>query len=77
MISVTHFSGIFNIGVTATDSSTLGAYQVESAASATALVNTAASANTAINALVTASADYTVSGSFGSTSVIVYAGSDA
>ena len=68
---------VFNIGVTATDSSTLGAYQVESAASATALVASATAANTAINALVTASADYTVSGSFGSTTVKVDAGADA
>ena len=51
---------MFNIGVTATDSSTLGAYELESAASITAFRNTAASANTAINAMVTASADYTV-----------------
>ena len=43
---------MFNIGVTATDSSTLGAYELESAeAYATALVGTACSAKTAINAL--------------------------
>jgi flagellin len=68
---------VFNIGVTATDSTTLGAYQIESAASATAAAATAASADAKINALVTASADYVVKGSFGSTTVKVDGGADA
>ena len=39
---------VFNVGVTATDSTTLGAYQLESKASAAALATTAAAANTAL-----------------------------
>jgi len=68
---------VFNIGVTSTDTTTLGAYQIESAASATAAAATAASADAKINALVTASADYVVAGSFGSTTVKVDGGADA
>ena len=70
---------VFNIGVTATDSSTLGAYELESVAEITASSGTA-SAAAATSALTTAladAADYTVKGSFGSATVKVDAGADA
>ena len=68
---------VFNIGVTATDSTTLGAFQIESQAEATSAAASATTADAKINALVTASADYVVKGSFGETTVKVDAGADA
>ena len=70
---------VFNIGVTATDSSTLGAYELESTAETTASSGTAtaAAAKTALTALLADAADYTVKGSFGSATVKVDAGADA
>ena len=69
---------VFNIGVTATDSTTLGAYQMESIAehnvSAVATAALAISANTA---LIAAAGNYTVKGSFGSSTVNIAAGDDA
>ena len=69
---------VFNIGVTATDSSTLGAYELES----TAEINTsakasAADAKTQLTGLLSSAADYTVKGSFGSADIKVDAGADA
>ena len=70
---------VFNIGVTATDSSTLGAYELESTAEITASSGTAnaAAAKTALTALLNDAADYTVKGSFGEATVKVDAGADA
>ena len=68
---------VFNIGVTATDSSTLGAFEIESQAEATSAAASATTADAKINALVTASADYVVKGSFGETTVKVDGGADA
>ena len=70
---------VFNIGVTATDSSTLGAYELESTAELTNTsgVATAAAAKTALTALLNDAADYTVKGSFGEATVKVDAGADA
>ena len=68
---------VFNIGVTATDSSTLGAYELESKSEATSATASATTADAKINALVTASADYTVKGSFGSAEIKVDGGADA
>ena len=70
---------VFNIGVTATDSSTLGAYELESTAEITNSSGTAdaAAAKTALTALLSSAADYTVKGSFGEATVKVDAGADA
>ncbi len=68
---------VFNIGVTSSDSSTLGAYELNSGASATAAVATSAAAVTALEALVVDAADYSVAGSFGTETVKVGAGASA
>ena len=69
---------VFNIGVTSTDAATLGAYQMESLAEHNATATaTAAAAVTAATALIDAGGDYTVKGSFGSTTVNIAAGDDA
>jgi len=69
---------VFNIGVTATDSSTLGAYELESTAEITTSAKaTAAAAKTALTGMLSSAADYTVKGSFGSATVKVDAGADA
>ncbi|MFL2814981.1 MAG: flagellin [Candidatus Puniceispirillales bacterium] len=69
---------VFNIGVTSTDAATLGAYQMESLAEHnTAAAADAAAAVTLSDALINVAANYTVKGSFGSTTVNVAAGDDA
>ena len=69
---------VFNIGVTSTDAATLGAYQMESLAEHNALATAdAAAAVTASDLLINVGANYTVKGSFGSTTVNVAAGDDA
>ena len=69
---------VFNIGVTATDSSTLGAYELESTAEITTSAKAdAAAAKTALTAMLSSAADYTVKGSFGEATVKVDAGADA
>ena len=63
----------------ATDSSTLGAYQINSTDESVPVqgVNTHALAKTALNALYSADADYKLSGTFGTYTASVDAGADA
>ena len=67
---------VFRIGIAATDSATLGAFQTNSANEAVSSTS-AATAKSALNALFAAAADYTVKGSFGTTTAQVDAGADA
>jgi len=69
---------VFNIGVTATDSTTLGAYELESLSEHLGTtVASSAAAVAAATALINVGANYTVAGSFGSTTVNVADGDDA
>ena len=69
---------VFNIGVTSTDTTTLGAFQLESLAEHNAAATASATAAvTASDLLINVGANYSVSGSFGSTTVNVAAGDDA
>ena len=76
---------VFRLGVTATDSTTLGAYEMNTAVEASGVnaanvsgaEGTHASAVTAINAKFDAAADYVVKGSFGTKTASVDAGADA
>jgi len=69
---------VFNIGVTSTDTTTLGAFQLESLAEHNAAATASATAAvTASDLLINVAANYTVKGSFGSTTVNVAAGDDA
>jgi flagellin len=70
-------SQTISIGVENADNNTLGAYQIESADESVGRVGSAASAATALNALVTATADYTVQGFFGTKTASIDAGADA
>jgi flagellin len=67
---------VFRIGISSTDSATLGAFQTNSANEAVSSTS-AATAKSALNALFAAAADYTVKGSFGTTTASVDAGADA
>ena len=69
---------VLRLGVAATDSGTLGTYQIKSTnESLASSVNTHALAVSGLDALVTASADYVVNGSFGTVTATVDAGADA
>ena len=69
---------VLRLGVAATDSGTLGTYQINSTnESLSTSVASAGAAVTGLNALVTATADYTVKGSFGTLTATVDAGADA
>ena len=67
---------VFRLGVSSTDSSTLGAFQSNSANEAVSSTS-AATAKSALNLLFSGAADYTVKGSFGTTTASVDAGADA
>jgi flagellin len=67
---------VFRIGISSTDSATLGAFQTNSANEAVSSTS-AATAKSALNAQFAAAADYTVKGSFGTTTASVDAGADA
>ena len=70
---------VFRLGVSSTDASTLGAFQLSSVTESMdpAAEDTHASAITAFAALFHADADYTVKGSFGTATASVAAGADA
>ena len=64
-------------GVASSDTATLGAYQLTSLASATAVAATHAAAETLATALIHVDADYVMSGSFGTVTASVDAGATA
>ena len=68
---------VLRLGVSATDSTKLGAYQLDSVDESVAPANTHALAKSALNAVYSASADYTVKGTFGTFTASVDAGADA
>ena len=68
---------VFRLGVSATDSATLGAFQQSSTVEATSAVDTHALAVAGMTALFEDAADYTVKGSFGTATASVAAGADA
>ncbi len=68
---------VLRLGVSATDSTKLGAYQLDSVDESVAPDDTHASAKTALNALFDATADYVVKGTFGTYTASVDAGADA
>ena len=68
---------VLRLGVSATDSTKLGAFQLDSVDASIASDDTHTSAKTALNALYSASADYTVKGTFGTFTASVDAGADA
>ena len=68
---------VLRLGVRATDSTKLGAYQLDTIDESVAPDDTHASAKTALNALFDATADYVVKGTFGTFTASVDAGADA
>ena len=68
---------VLRLGVSATDSTKLGAYQLDTVDESIAPDDTHASAKTALNALFDATADYVVKGTFGTYTASVDAGADA
>ena len=68
---------VFRLGVSATDSATLGAFQRSSVVEATAASDTHAKAVSAMTATFADAADYTIKGSFGTATASVAAGADA
>jgi flagellin len=76
---------VFRLGVSATDSTTLGSFEMQSLTEASAVdaalvmggSTSHANAASALNALYSAAADYTVKGSFGTETASVDAGADA
>ena len=68
---------VFELGVSATDAATLGAYQRNSAVEATAASDTHAKAVSAMTTTFADLADYAVKGSFGTATASVAAGADA
>ena len=68
---------VFRLGVSSTDSATLGAFQVTSAVETVAKDDTHASASSAMTDLFDDAADYVVKGSFGTATASVAAGADA
>ena len=68
---------VLRLGVSATDSTKLGAYQLDTIDESVAPDDTHASAKTALNALFSASADYIVKGTFGTFTASVDTGADA
>ncbi len=68
---------VMKFGVASSDTTTLGAFQITSLASATAIAANAAAAETAATALVNVGADYILQGSFGTKTAGVDAGANA
>ena len=68
---------VLRLGVSATDSTKLGAFQLDSVDASVAADDSHASAKTALNSLYSASADYTVKGTFGTFTASIDAGADA
>ena len=68
---------VLRLGVTATDSTKLGAYQLDTLDETIARADSFSAAKTAVNALFDADADYTIKGTFGTYTAMVDAGADA
>ena len=68
---------VLRLGVTATDSTKLGAYQLDTFDETIARADSFSAAKTAVNALFDADADYTIKGTFGTYTAMVDAGADA
>ncbi len=68
---------VLRLGVTATDSTKLGAYQLDTHDETVARADSFSAAKTAVNALFDADADYTIKGTFGTYTAMVDAGADA